>query len=214
MCFVDSSLFFSHFILFLAIALSIYGFWLPFGILKLFIRKVTWKKVETGTLKGGRKALRSHSWQRFPSKFVFVLLKHIHVFFNCGTYAEWKVKIRCSVHLLQFVCRRAHVLFTLFVFVYVQWCSTHLVCCAFVLFFFVLCTLCCQLLWIFQFWLIVRYSRTFVLSKLKHLEYHKLMPANWILNLHICVLFDEIKSTDIHVQSIDRKLQPWTLKSW
>jgi len=31
--------------------------------------------------------------------------------------------------LLQFVCRRAHVLFTLFVFVCVQWCSTHLVLC-------------------------------------------------------------------------------------
>ena len=38
-------------------------------------------------------------------------------------------------------------LFTLFVFVYVQWCPTHIVLC-FVLFVFVLCTLCCQYLWI------------------------------------------------------------------
>ena len=54
---------------------------------------------------------------------MFVFLKHIHVFLNCGTYAEWKVKILCSVHLLQFVCRRAHVLFTLFVFVCVCLCT-------------------------------------------------------------------------------------------
>ena len=46
--------------------------------------------------------------------------------------------------LPQIVCRRAHVLFTLFVFDYVLWCSTHIV--FSVLFFFVLCTPCCQFL--------------------------------------------------------------------
>ena len=38
------------------------------------------------------------------------------------------------------VCRRAHILFTLFVFACAQWCPTHIVLC-FCLFVFVLCTL-------------------------------------------------------------------------
>jgi hypothetical protein len=44
------------------------------------------------------------------------------------------------------VCRRAHVVFTLFVFVIngVQ----YILCCVFVLAVFLWCTLCCQFLWI------------------------------------------------------------------
>ena len=45
------------------------------------------------------------------------------------------------------VCRRTRVLFTLFVFVYIWWRLTHIV----LFFFFVLCTLCCQFLWIVLF---------------------------------------------------------------
>ena len=41
----------------------------------------------------------------------------------------------------------ARVLFALVLFVCVQWCPTHIVY-VFVLFFFILCTLCCQILWI------------------------------------------------------------------
>jgi len=44
-------------------------------------------------------------------------------------------------------CNCIYVLFTLFVFVCVYWCPAHIVSC-FVLFFFVLCDLCCQFLWI------------------------------------------------------------------
>jgi len=36
----------------------------------------------------------------------------------------------------------------------------HILRCVFVLFFFVLCTLCCQFLWIVYFWLPLRYSLT------------------------------------------------------
>jgi hypothetical protein len=56
------------------------------------------------------------------------------------------------------VCGRAHVLFTLFVgrlmFYLCNLCRLacsgvlHILCCFLVLFFFVLCTLCCQFLWI------------------------------------------------------------------
>ena len=38
----------------------------------------------------------------------------------------------------------------------------HILNCVFVLFVFVLCTLCCQFLWIVQFWFPLRYSLTFI----------------------------------------------------
>jgi hypothetical protein len=41
------------------------------------------------------------------------------------------------------------------------WCPGHFVL-WFCLFFFVLCTLCCQFLWIVQLWLLFRYSLTFI----------------------------------------------------
>ena len=53
------------------------------------------------------------------------------------------------------VCRRADVLsvlFMLFVFACVEWCPTRVVLCFCFGFFFVLCTLCCQFLWIVHFW--------------------------------------------------------------
>ena len=62
------------------------------------------------------------------------------------------------------VCRRAHVLFTLCVCVLCLLAHggvQHMLCCVFVLFFFVLYTLCCQLLWIVHFWFLIRYSLTF-----------------------------------------------------
>ena len=63
--------------------------------------------------------------------------------------------------VLHFVFHRdyqeTHVLFTLFVFVCVQWCRTHVVLCI-VLFIYVLCTLYCQFLWIVPFLLPRRYS--------------------------------------------------------
>jgi hypothetical protein len=38
----------------------------------------------------------------------------------------------------------------------------HTLCCVFALFFFVLCALCCQFLWIVNIWLPLRYSLTFI----------------------------------------------------
>ena len=38
----------------------------------------------------------------------------------------------------------------------------HMLWCVFVLLFFVFCTLCCQFLWIVHFWLLLRYSLTFI----------------------------------------------------
>ena len=47
------------------------------------------------------------------------------------------------------------------IFACVYWCPTHIVLCLNVLFFFVLCTKCCQFLWIVLFFLLsLRYSLT------------------------------------------------------
>ena len=77
------------------------------------------------------------------------------------------------------VCRSAHILFTLFVFAY-----THSVT-SFVLFVFVLCTLCCQFLYIVLVWLPLLYSLTFiylyltVLLKWHHITYLSLTMLKW-----------------------------------
>jgi len=59
----------------------------------------------------------------------------------------------CLVHVLPVVCCREHVLFTLIVCVYVCVRSglQDTLCCVFALFYFVVCTLCGQLLFIFIF---------------------------------------------------------------
>jgi hypothetical protein len=71
--------------------------------------------------------------------------------------------------------RMTHVLFTIVVFVWVQWGPTCVVlcllgysgvqlvlCCVFVLFSFVLCTPCYQFLWVVHFWLPLLYSLMFI----------------------------------------------------
>jgi hypothetical protein len=56
----------------------------------------------------------------------------------CDVRYDFRIKTMFGLFLPPVVCRRAHVLFTLFVFVCVKWCPTQL-CCVFVLFVFVLC---------------------------------------------------------------------------
>ena len=70
---------------------------------------------------------------------------------NAHEYILDYIKTMFGSSLSPVVCRRTRVLFTLFV-----------LCCAFVLFFFVLCTISCQFLWIVLFWLFLRYSLTFI----------------------------------------------------
>ena len=60
-----------------------------------------------------------------------------------------------------FVCRRVHVLFTLFVFVCVEWCLIHIVLCFVV--FHRLVYPSCQFLWIIYFRLPLRYSLTCII---------------------------------------------------
>ena len=55
----------------------------------------------------------------------------------------------------------------------------HILCCVFVLFFFVLCALSCQCLWIVHYWLPLRCSLTFI-WQLRHLHH---------LNIRIRIIF-------------------------
>ena len=72
-------------------------------------------------------------------------------------------KMMFGSSLTPVVCRRAHVLLTLFVFFSVYWCPTHSV-----LYFgfvvFVLSALCCNFLWIVHVCLPLRYSLTSMYS--------------------------------------------------
>ena len=61
----------------------------------------------------------------------------------------------------------------------------HILCCVFVLFFFVLCALCCQCLWIVHCWLPLRWSLKFI-WQLRHLHYLK----HVLLNIGIRIIFD------------------------
>jgi hypothetical protein len=60
------------------------------------------------------------------------------------------------------VCRRAHVLFRLFVFVCIQWCPTYIVLCFCFISLCLVYPICCQFLWIVHLWLPLRYSLTVI----------------------------------------------------
>jgi hypothetical protein len=82
---------------------------------------------------------------------------------GCDIRYDFHIKTMFSSSLPPVVCRRTHVLFTLYVFVCGLWCITYI----FALFFSVLCTLRYQFLWIVHFWLSLRYSLTFILFPFK-----------------------------------------------
>jgi hypothetical protein len=67
----------------------------------------------------------------------------------CDLCYDFRIKTIFGLSLPLVVCRRVHVLFT---FLCVYLCIVHVVsktlCWVFILFFFVLCTLYCQFLWI------------------------------------------------------------------
>jgi hypothetical protein len=95
-----------------------------------------------------------------------VVLLYVFEFLDpcCDVYYDFLIKMMFCSSLLPVVCRRAHVLFTLFMFVCIQWCLTHIVLC----FLFclssscVLCPQCFQFLWNVHSWLPLRFSLTFI----------------------------------------------------
>ena len=69
----------------------------------------------------------------------------------------------------------------------------RILCCVFVLFFFVLCSLCCQFLWIVHFWLFLRYSSNIYLeSRQDKNESMTSLMGNVLSALtFICMVFHE-----------------------
>jgi len=73
-------------------------------------------------------------------------------------HCEFRIKTMFGSSLPPVACRRVHVLFTLFAYSGIQ----HILCCVFVLFVYVWCTLCCIFFWNVPFWVPLRYSLTFI----------------------------------------------------
>jgi len=98
--------------------------------------------------------------------------------------------LRCSVslyHQLFVGGRTSHFRYLcLFVHSGVQ----HTLCCVFVLFFFVLCTLCCQFLWISLFWLPLPYSLTFIYYVSMYILSHQI---NQVSNINVLTLSSLMK---------------------
>ena len=63
--------------------------------------------------------------------FFYVVLLCVFTFLVpcCDVGCDFQIQTMFGSSLPPFVCRRTHVLFTLFVFVCVQWCPTHIVLC-------------------------------------------------------------------------------------
>jgi len=124
----------------------------------------------TGNVIGSVHVMAYGTHMQIAHLFVFfcVVLLCVFTFWVpcCDVRYDFRIKTMFGSSLPPVVCRRTHVLFTLFVFACVWWCPTHIVLC--VLFCLssscVLCTLCtmCQVLWIFHFWLPLRYALTFI----------------------------------------------------
>ena len=96
--------------------------------------------------------------------FVYVVLVCVVTFWVpcCHVRYDFHIKTVFGSSFPPVVCRRAYV-FTLFMFcLFACGGVQHILCRVFLLFFFVLCALCCRCLRIIHFWLIFRYSLTFI----------------------------------------------------
>jgi len=102
----------------------------------------------------------AHRFSFFVWSYYVFLPSEFHVVISITISAQTLFLVRLYLQL--FVRERLSYVRCLCVFVHsgVQ----HILCCVFAMFFFVLCALCCQFLLIVLFWLLLRYSLTFILS--------------------------------------------------
>ena len=123
--------------------------------------RVSYKKQELLTL---REHLRV---------FYGVRVAHLFCFFVLYYYLSLRSEFRVVLPVTIFAWKRCSVRLYLQLFVggrmsylcfFVHSGFHHILCFVFVLFFIVLCTICCQTLRIVLFWLSLRYSLTFILE--------------------------------------------------
>ena len=93
--------------------------------------------------------------------FLFIIYPQIDISRQSHTFP-----LRCShknyvrfVFISSWLLEGSCLIYVIYVWFGIVVCNTY---CDFVLFVFVLCTLCCQFLWIVHFWLLLRYSLTFI----------------------------------------------------
>jgi hypothetical protein len=80
----------------------------------------------------------------------------------CDVRYDFRIKMMFCSFLPPVVCRRAHVLFTLFVFVCTWWCPTHIVLCFYFVFLGFTAPYVVSFPRLSPFWLPLRYSLTFI----------------------------------------------------
>jgi len=104
-------------------------------------------------------------------------------------------------------------LFTLFVFVCIKWCRTHIVLC----FYFVFLRLCCQFLWIVHFFIAPSvfsniYFNTITFTERKYLcwKLKQDVPSKYLTALSI---FSKCTSTSLFTGSVILCIKIWTF-SW
>ena len=96
------------------------------------------------------------------------LFSFFYVVLLCG-FTFWVVlsiailaQKRCSVRLYLQLCVGGHISYLCYLCLLTCSGVQNIYCRIFLLFFFVLCILCCQFLWMIHFWLPLRYSLTFI----------------------------------------------------
>jgi len=129
-------------------------------------RRVSYKKQELLTFRehmgsapvfGGVRVAHRFSFLCWHSMCLYILSSVL----RCPLRFPHKTVFGLSIPPV--VCRRARVLFMLFAFACVSYCPTHIVLHFFYSFFVVvLCTQCCQFLWLVHSWLPLRFSLTFI----------------------------------------------------
>ena len=88
-----------------------------------------------------------------------ILSCHMFLRFQCRY--DFRMK-RCSVRLYLQLCVGGHMSYLRYLCLLACSGVRQIYYCVFLLFFFVLCILCCQFLWMIHFWLPLRYSLTFI----------------------------------------------------
>ena len=82
----------------------------------------------------------------------------------------------------------------------------HILCCVFVLFFIVLCTLCCQSLWIANFRLPLRYSLTFIYIWEQLFVYSAILLWNKVRKIWVPIMNSNVYSPDDGVEELHLQL--------
>ena len=138
---------------------NIYRTWLYMWV----SRRVSYKKQELLTLREHMSSPQFDFVVGPVSFYIFCVVLICVVTFwvpCCDVRYDFSIK-QCSVRFYPQLDVRGLVSYLHYLCLLAHSGVKHILCCAFALFFFVLCTLCRQFPWIVHFWLPLRYSLTF-----------------------------------------------------